>query len=178
MNQSKISVRYAKAFFYFALENKLIEQIRSDVLVLNEACKLKDFNEFLQSPVIPVSTKQSLFETIFRNTISKNSLDFLKLLTKNKREVYLKMITLDFLNFYRNFFHIKEVQLTTAVIIDENTKQQISNILLQALSSKIEISNIVDSEIIGGFKLRVDDKQIDVSIKNQLHQIKQELTKK
>ena len=39
----------------------------------------------------------------------------------------------------------------------------------------MELEEIIDAEIIGGFILRVDDNYIDASIRNKLRKIKKEL---
>ena len=57
MNDSKISVRYAKALFNLALERNIIDAVKVDVEFLNEVCNLPEFNDFLNSPILPVSKK-------------------------------------------------------------------------------------------------------------------------
>ncbi len=51
-----------------------------------------------------------------------------------------------------------------------------SPILSQKYSkTKVELKEIIDPEIIGGFILRIDDNYIDASIRNKLRKIKKEL---
>jgi len=177
MNESKISVRYAKALFNLSVEQNQLEQIKSDIALLLESCSIPEFNEFLNSPIIPVSKKQEIFKKIFNNNINKYVIDFLLLVAKNRRESYLKLMSLNFLKFYRNLLGIKEAELTTATTIDENTKSQIVLMLSQILNSKIDIKHKIKDNIIGGFILRIEDKQIDASIKTQLNNFKKELIK-
>ena len=70
---------------------------------------------------------------------------------------------------------ITESVLTTAVKVDVKIKKQITDLLSEVFKTKIEIEENIDSEIIGGFILRVDDNYIDASIKNKLRKIKKEL---
>ena len=175
MNDSKISVRYAKALFNLAKEKNLLEQIKSDVELLYEACLLPDFIEFLNSPIIPISKKQLVFQGIFNKSVHKYVVDFLNIITKSRREIYLKLITLDFLKFYRDLLGVTEAELTTAVEISDNSKTQIVEMLKKILDSTIDIKHKIKPEIIGGFILRINDKQIDVSVKTQLQNYKKEL---
>lgn len=177
MNESKISVRYAKALFNLAVEKQMLESIKADVEMLNEICDIKEFKEFLSSPIIPISKKQEIFKTIFQKNVNTFVSEFLLLLAKGRREVYLKIITLDFLKFYRDLLGIKEAELTTAVAISEDSKAKIVQMLTILLKSKIDIKHKINSDIIGGFVLRIDDKQIDSSVKTQLKDFKNELVK-
>jgi F-type H+-transporting ATPase subunit delta len=43
------------------------------------------------------------------------------------------------------------------------------------MNSKVELNEIVDEDIIGGFMLRIEDKYLDASIKSKLNKIKKEL---
>jgi F-type H+-transporting ATPase subunit delta len=40
----------------------------------------------------------------------------------------------------------------------------------------VELTEVVDSEVLGGFVLRVDDRMLDASVKRQLTLIRRELT--
>ena len=39
MNDSKISVRYARALFQSALEKKILDKVNQDMIFLSEICK-------------------------------------------------------------------------------------------------------------------------------------------
>ncbi|MBN2891129.1 MAG: ATP synthase F1 subunit delta [Bacteroidales bacterium] len=177
MNDSKISVRYAKALFNLAVEKEILEPIKSDVELLLEICKIEAFKEFLHSPIIPISKKQQVFKGVFTGSVNQYVVDFLLLLAKSRREVFLEIITLDFLKFYRDLLGITEVELTTASQISEKSKEQFIEMLTVLLKSKIDIKHKINESIIGGFVLRIDDKQIDASVKTQLQDFKKELVK-
>jgi len=177
MNDSKISVRYAKALFNLALERNIIDAVKVDVEFLNEVCNLPEFNDFLNSPILPVSKKLIVIKNIFKGNILDMVYDFIVLMTTNRRESFLKIITLDYLKFYREFKGIVEAELTTAVAISEDNKQNIALLLKQLLGGDVDIKNKIKPDIIGGFVLRVDDKQIDASVKAQLLAYKTELKK-
>ena len=48
-------------------------------------------------------------------------------------------------------------------------------LIAKELNAKIELTSEVNTEIIGGMVLRLDDKQYDASVASQLKKIKQEL---
>ena len=47
MNESQISVRYAKALFKSAVEQKILDSVNKDMDLLAETCKLDDFQYML-----------------------------------------------------------------------------------------------------------------------------------
>jgi F-type H+-transporting ATPase subunit delta len=46
-----------------------------------------------------------------------------------------------------------------------------------SVKGKLEVEELVDKDLIGGFIVRMGDKQIDASVASQLTRMKQELTK-
>jgi len=177
MNESKISVRYAKALFNLAKEKNILDEVKKDVDLLYEVCNIDEFDEFLNSPIIAVSNKIRIFDGIFRGNVNQIVLDTLLLVGKNRRETFLKLITLNFLTYYRRHLGITEVNFITASEVSEENKQNIKNLLYQIIEGKIDLKHSINSDIIGGFVIRVDDKQIDSSVRTQLKNIKKELIK-
>ena len=53
MNQSKISVRYAKAFFEFASEKGIVDTVIADVKLLSKSLnEIAELAEVFQSPIV------------------------------------------------------------------------------------------------------------------------------
>lgn len=176
MNDSKIRVRYAKAFFLVAHEKKMIETLKADVeRVLGVCNHSTEFVLLLESPVVTTSKKLQLISRILKNEINELTLNFLLLVTKNKREVYIPGICRYFLELIRKDQNIKSAILTTAAEIDKKTIDKIAGIMGKELNAKIELSSKIDPDIIGGLILRVEDKQFDSSIHTKLKNIKQHL---
>ncbi len=176
MNDSTIRVRYAKAFFLAAHEKSMIETVKADVeKVLNICNKSIEFILLLESPVITTSKKVDLINDLFKNEINELTLNFLLLIAKNKREVFIPGICTYFLEIIRKDRNIKSAVLTTATEVDEKTVNKIADMMGKELNAKIELSREVDPEIIGGLILRIEDKQFDSSVYTKLKNIKQHL---
>jgi len=177
MNEGKISVRYAKATFALAKEKNKISNLKKDMELILEAVEIPEFKDFLQNPVILVSQKQNIFRSIFSGKVDSIVMDTMLLMVKNRRESYLKLFALNFLKLYREFLSITEVELTTAIDINTEIRSTILNLLKQNYETEIELKTKVNKDLIGGFVVRIDDKQLDASVKGQLQQFKKELTK-
>lgn len=176
MNESKISVRYAKALFELGKEQQLIDTVIKDIQLVDELCKSSsDFWLMLESPVVKTSHKRASIKLIFQDKINKISLKFLDLVIQNRREAYWRDISRNFLALCRKDQGILSAKLTSAKAIDELTKKNLNDLLVKSFNSKIELEEVLDEEIIGGFVLRIEDQQLDASVSHQLNQIKREL---
>lgn len=176
MDQSTITVRYAKAFFSTAKEKNMLDILKADIeTVLNFCNNSNDFILLLESPVVKTSKKINLISTIFKGKIDELSLKFLLLITSNKREVHIPGICRNFLGLTRKDQNIKSAVLTTATEMDKDILNKIELLMAKELGAKIELASKVNTNIIGGMVLRIGDKQYDASVATKLNKIKQQL---
>lgn len=176
MDQSKINVRYAKAFFTLAKEKGLTLELRKDAGLISSVCESSsDFKLLLESPVIKTSQKSEAIRRIFEGKIHPLSINFLLLIAENKRENYIPGIFRYLEDLYRREEGIKSAVLTSAQPLNESLVAQIKEILEKEFKSKVELSQKVDQKLIGGFVLRVEDKQYDASLSTQLKKIREQL---
>jgi F-type H+-transporting ATPase subunit delta len=175
MNDSKISVRYSRALFQSALEKKILDKVNEDMIFISEICKMPETKEFLHSPIIPPSKKEEIFHKMFGSNVQSITLSLIDLVVKNGRESYIPAIARNFVHETKKHRGITESLLTTAVKVDPKLKKQITDLISEVFKTTVELEEIIDENIIGGFILRVDDSYIDASIKNKLRKIKKEL---
>ncbi len=176
MSISAIRVRYAKAFFSLAKEKKMLDILNADIQKVFDVCNHStDFILLLESPVVTTSKKANLVTKIFKDQINTLTLNFLLLITNNKREVHIPGICRNFLELTRKDQNIKSAILVTATEINAKTIDKIKILIEKELDAKVELTCQFDPEIIGGMVLRIDDKQYDSSVSTQLRKIKQKL---
>jgi F-type H+-transporting ATPase subunit delta len=176
MDQSKINVRYARAFFTLAKEKGLTAELRRDAELISSVCaSSSDFILLIESPLIAASGKLKAMKSIFEGKVNPLSLNFLLLITENKREKFLPGIFRNLEDLYRKEEGIKTAIVSTPQILQPAILEQIRESLEKEFNAKIEISQITNPELIGGFVLRIDDKQYDASISSQLKKIKEKL---
>jgi F-type H+-transporting ATPase subunit delta len=176
MNESLVIKRYVKALYQLAEEEKIQEKIMTDVqMLLKFIRESPEFASVLENPLIKPGVKSKAIQKIFADDFHPVIINFLLLLIKNRREIYLKNICLFFSQYYKSFFRIKQGILTTAIELAPKFKEEIFNFITRKFRMKVELSEKIDPSIIGGFVLRIEDQQIDASIKTQLKKIKREL---
>ena len=178
MNESAIAVRYARAIFSLAQEKEILDSIKNDMELISNVCNnSNDFNLLLKSPVARTSQKIQLISEIFKNKVHPVTLNFLLLITRNNRETFIPDIARNALDFIRREKNIKTAVLTTAVEIDKSVITEIEKTLEKELGGKIELTSRINSDIIGGIILRVNDKQMDASVSTQLKNLRKDLLK-
>lgn len=175
MNDSKISVRYSKALFELAVEKKLLDKVHQDMLFISEICRLPETKDLLLSPVIVPSKKSEIFHNILGSEVQKITLSLIDLTVRNGRESFIPAIARVFIHETMKYKGITKSVLTTAVKVDPVVKKQLTDMISRIFKTDSEIEENIDTEIIGGFILRVDDNFIDASIRNKLRKIKKEL---
>ncbi len=175
MNDGKISTRYSRALFETALEKKMLDKVYQDMKLISEVSAFPEMKEFLDSPIIRPSKKSEILHKVFENKIEKISLSFIDLVVKSGRENFLPAIARVFIHETKEYNGITESVLTTAIPVDAKIKQQIIDLISRIFKTKVELKEVIDKDIIGGFILRVEDNYIDASVKNKLRKIEKEL---
>lgn len=176
MNDSTITVRYAKALYQVGEESKKLDKLKDDIE--NLSLIIAESNEFLQllnSPIIKTSDKIKIFKELFAKNYDALIQNFFELLAKNRREQYLPDMCRNFLQMYKANKGIKEAVITTPKALEKGHNEQILKLLAKKFKLNIELTEKVNPDLIGGFKLRIDDQQIDASIATQLKKIQNEL---
>ncbi|HYW96256.1 MAG TPA: ATP synthase F1 subunit delta [Bacteroidales bacterium] len=175
MNDSKISVRYAKALFQTALEDDLTEEVMKDLTLLVGSLKTPDFKEILESPVVKTSQKKNLITTVFQPSVNELTYNFLMLLLEKKRESYIEGIIRNFSRTYREKKGIRKAEITIASTIMDSTRKEFLSILEKTFAARIELEEIINPSIIGGFVLKVEDEQYDASVLTGLAKMRKQL---
>jgi len=110
------------------------------------------------------------------NNVEKITLSLIDLAVKNGRESFIPAIARVFMSETMKHAGITESVITTAIKVDTKVKKQIIDLITEVFKTKVNLEEKIDTEIIGGFILRIDDNYIDASIKSKLRKIRKELT--
>lgn len=176
MNQSKISVRYAKAVFEVAKEKEILEKLYSDFCLIRKSIsENKDFYQVITSPVIKSNDKINLLVKTFKSAVDPLTMRFLEMLVENNRESYISDIARNFAVFYRKELNIKEVILTTPNGLSSKVTDSLSQAVSKSFNSSVEVKEELKPEMIGGVIIRIDNLQLDMSVATQLRDIKKSL---
>lgn len=169
----RVASRYAKSLLDLSVERGQLEQVYNDMLYLQRLTKQSpEFLALLRSPVIKADAKTKAFNAVTQGNVSPLTTAFTNLMVSKAREAVLPEIITSFINQYKAHKNITIVKLTTAVALSEAVK---ASIISQVKNSEdiqnLELEEVVDPNIIGGFVLQTGDKLIDASISYDLKNI-------
>lgn len=173
MQGTRVASRYAKSFIDLTIEQGVLEQAYTDMKYISEVCKANhDFVSFLKSPIIKTDKKQAVLKEVFNGKLNKVTDAYVKLITDKKRELYLAEIAAEFVNQYKKKKQILTAVVTTANGIDETIRKKVMEIVKGSSNSEVVLEEKINKELIGGFIIRVGDKQVDASIARKLSNLK------
>lgn len=171
---SRAAIRYAKAIIDIATSSGRAEAVNNDmksiVLAVSQNAELK---EFLANPVIKLENKKAALTSIFSD-IQAETKSLFHLLFENKRFEILESIAQQYNVLYDQSIGVEIAKVTTAFPITADLQTKVLAKIAEFSNKKITIENIVDPAIIGGFILRVGDKQYNASVASKLGELKRE----
>jgi F-type H+-transporting ATPase subunit delta len=178
MNHTKITIRYAKALFDLAQEQKVLEQVKDDMALISQVClENRELRGMLHNPVINVDKKQKVMKSIFGSHINKLTSSFLDIIARKRRESYIDGIATDFVWLYKEFKGIKTAYVSSAVALEDADRLAMVQILKSLTGKEIELVESLKSDIIGGFILSMDNFQVDQSLTSKVKRLKKDFDK-
>lgn len=177
MASTKSAVRYAKALLDLCSEKGLVDAIEKDLQQFINAVQVSnDLRVFLNSPIVRGEKKNTVFQALFAN-FNPLTLHFFNLVIKNGKEAILPEIANQFNSLLKKQRGIVTGTITSAAPLSSSTKETILKRISPAFEGTLSLSESVDPTLLGGFVIRVEDKQIDASAASKLKELKQELVK-
>ena len=177
MSSTRAAIRYAKAILEIADSKNATFEVSADMaLIASTITGNSELSSFIQNPLVKTEAKKDVVSEVFAS-VSPVTQSIFQLLLVNKRFEILNSIAVE----YNKLFDIKNgvevAKVTTAVPMDAALEAKVSaKIATISSSKKITIENIVDPAIIGGFILKIGDKQYNASIADRLQVLKRELS--
>ena len=179
MNRGIIAKRYAKALLSFSTESGIEDSVYKNMRLLSESfMEVKELCNVLIIPILSDEKKIGLIETACGGEISNELKKFLSLLLRQKREYLLQSVSLIYIALYNKTKNMTVCKLTTAETLSKDVENHIKALVSSKTKGAVELNNIVNPEIIGGFVFEVDYRRLDASISSQITKIKRELCPK
>jgi len=177
MRVNLLAKRYAQAVFELSIENKNTDKIFSDLMLIQEVLEEnRALRKVLENPVLDDHKKAALLDKLFAKHVENLTDRFLHLIARKGRASYLLSICVAFHEIFKDYKNILSAELITAIKADKKIKDTIIAKLKQITDKNIELSEVIDEEIIGGFVVKMGDYEYNASITNQLKRLKKEFS--
>lgn len=177
MKQSRLANRYAKALFEFALEQKKLEQVGADMLLISQTIdENPELALMLKSPIVKLEKKETVMKALFGKHTDPVSLKFMMLVAKKSREEYLVHFAEEFTNIYKDYQGIVDAWVTSAKDIEAEVKEHLMVLLKKFTGKTVLLQENINSDLLGGFIVKIGDYQYDASTKTLLRRLKDDFS--
>ena len=175
---SRAAIRYAKAILQKANENNTEAVVFGDMQSVYKTIEdSRELQAVLQSPVIKANDKKDALLKIF-NGQSEATHSLINIFIANKRASLLGSVAKSYVDIYNDQQGVKAATVITAVpLTPEIETKVLAKVKELTGSDMVTLKSEIDSDIIGGFILRMGDIQYNASIANQLGNLKREFSK-
>jgi F-type H+-transporting ATPase subunit delta len=173
----EIASVYARSLFEVAQEQGKLDVVRdqlgefADTLESNQQMQV-----FLFSPYFSTPEKLEGLEKVVTGA-EPILLNFLKLLIEKSRMPAVFRVRRTFDELWQHENKLLPVEITSAIELDKKTVKQIGDRIGEETGQKIELSERVDPDILGGLIVRVGNSIIDSSIRARLDSLRKQVAK-
>lgn len=174
---TRVAGRYAKSLIDLARERGKFDVVTENIRHFHTSTQNRDLRVLLASPVISPEKKNKVMDALFGD-YDEITRAFLRIVIDKHREEALPEIAEAYLEQYREERGISVVSLRSAAPLDRSAVEAIKRKLVDQgmTTERIELTEEVDPELLGGFVLQVGDKLWDASAKSQLNTLRKEFT--
>ncbi len=175
MSEIQVASRYAKSLIDLAGEQNAVEAIRKDIELFLETCRENpQLQAILKNPIISLDKKANILDGLFAGKVHEMILSYFKIVIRKGRSEILFATAKEFISQYNVLKNVVKATVTSASPLSQENIQQIEEVVKQSTKGEVILTSIVDPKLIGGFILKVGDKQFDTSISSKLNKLKKE----
>jgi F-type H+-transporting ATPase subunit delta len=176
MSDFKLSYRYSKSLIELAESQKSLDTVANDLEFFLQVCETsREFSTLLKKPIVKSSQKRQILENIFKEKISQLTLSFFSLIAKKGREYFLRGIAREYLRQWKIKKGIVDAYITSAIPLTQELNLKIVALIEDSIKGRIELHSHDDKEVLGGFLLKIGDKQIDETLRSKLNRVRMDL---
>lgn len=167
-----VASRYAKSLIQLAEEQTSLEAVKIDIEGVISVLKANsELVAVLSNPIISADKKRNILTALFDGKINPMIISFFNILVNKGRSGILLNIAQEFVREYNEVKGIVKATVTSATELSESTLAQLQAKIADEIKAQVILKNVVDKTLIGGFVVRVGDRQVDASIAGRLNKL-------
>ncbi|MGG0716149.1 F0F1 ATP synthase subunit delta [Robertmurraya massiliosenegalensis] len=176
MSSSSVAKRYATALFQLSKEHQLLDQMEAELRVVKEVvAENADLQAVLKSPKLPIEKKKEILNHAF-SKLNTFVLNTLMLLVERHREDDIIAVADEFIQLANEVRGIAEATVYTTRLLTDSERAVLSSTFAKKVGkSSLNITNIVDSNLLGGVKIRIGNRIFDGSLSGKLERLERKL---
>jgi len=180
MSQIRIATRYAKALLELSIEKNSLEAVFGDMKTFLSITSVnRELAVVLANPIVNYEKKFNILKALLGKSADKITMSFFDLITRKNRSMALVATAREFLSQYNEYKGIQVAEVTTTIPLTPALRKEFEAIVKEISGlQKVELVETIDKSLIGGFVLKVNDKQLDDSISGKLRELKMNLAQR
>ncbi len=176
MKNPRVARRYAHALMQVAEEKQAVDEASESLaLVAGTVGASRDLRLLLASPIVAEGRKASVMRVLFERRIDRLSMEFIGLLIRKHREVYLGEVIAQFHALRDELQNVVTVDVVAAVPLLPEQEQTLRRELEQRTGKHVRLRLTSDPAIMGGLVVRIGDTVLDASVAHQLVRLRGQL---
>ena len=175
MSEIQVASRYAKSLIDLSGEQNTLEAVRKDIELFLKTCRENpQLQAILKNPIVGLDKKANIMDGLFGGKLNEMILSFFRIVIRKGRSEILYATAKEFINQYNILKNVVKATVTSASPLSKENISQIEDVVKQATKGEVMLTTHVDPNLIGGFILKVGDKQFDTSLSSRLNKIRKE----
>ena len=176
MSKDIVAKRYAVALFKLAKEKHMLETFEEELRTVKEVfLTSKELSMFLTQPNISTEKKKEVIRQAF-SSLSSYVLNTLFLLIDKHREDIIANIADVYFTLANEERNVADAIVYSVRPLTEDEQVGIAEVFAKKIEKDaVRIKNIVDTDLLGGIKVRIGNRIYDGSLQGKLARIQREL---
>lgn len=176
MSNSAVAKRYALALFQLSKEHQLLDQMETELRVVKEVVTNNPgLTALLVSPKLSKAKKKEILAEAF-SSASPFVLNTLKIMIDRGRADNLTALVDQFIELSNEDRGIASAEVYSTRQLTADESAALSSVFASKVGKKsLTINNIVDSNLLGGVKLRIGNRIFDGSLRGKLERLERTL---
>jgi F-type H+-transporting ATPase subunit delta len=171
-----VAKRYASALFQISKEQQILSNVEEELRVVREVLDYNaDLKAVLKSSKLTNENKKEIIRNAF-STVNAYVLNTLMILIDRHREDEIVEVVNQFIELANEEMGIAEAKVYSIRPLTDAEREAVSTTFAAKIGKKsLRIENIVDSDLLGGIKLRIGNRIYDGSLRGKLNRLERKL---
>ena len=166
---------YGEAAFKLAVEDNNVESWSTKLDRLSTIVSDSQTIAVLSDPKINNAMALKFLSNFLDDTDNKNFLSFMSLLIETKRIIYIREISEIFESLKFKHNNVRVVEVESAHEVSSDQLDSLISLLKNKYQSEVKVKVSVNKALMAGLKIKSNNEVIDLTIKNRLDQMEQQL---
>ena len=172
MSEFKVASRYAKSLIDLSQEQGVLEAVKQDMeQFVGVLQSNKELQAVLRNPIVKQDKKENILDSLFATKIHASITAFFHIMVRKGRAGILYPTAKEFIREYNEVKGIVHATVTSATTLSAANLDALKAAISKEIGKEVILHNDVDASLIGGFLVRVGDRQIDATIAGRLQQL-------